>query len=575
MRVPIIVKDLSTQAWKGIVAKDGFEEHEIANEDYFLDGPVSARVAVLDFDENTGACLPVPLTKDRKGYEHGPPPSPGSSVTPGFLSVSVFGTVHKVMGIFEESDTLGRRLTWAFDGPQLLVVPRAGEMANAFYERESRSLQFFQTDDTVRNRRVFAAASQDIVAHETGHAVLDAIAPDLYDAMTPQSLAMHEAVADLVALHCGLRYRPLSDKVLSDMGGDLGRASSTAFSVLAAELGEARDSRADYLRDISVKRGLPGARADYPPVATTKPHELSTVLSGALYCVLLQAYATTRTDLETDPTPEQDKLIVALGNGNRQHGIWRAALYLTTQRFKRFVFRALDYLPPGDATWIDLAHAMHACDAAYHPEVDALRTAFAEELVNRNVATAAELVLRPLPAADLIDGMELATLLGSDWAAYEWVGRHRVALGIPEKVPFNVRKRLDVRKKVYHRRGRTEHPRELVIKVGWEELEDNPAELAIASRRSVTRGTTVAIQWADAGDKNRVIAHITSHAANREREARDAFLLRLADEGLISRARGAASKQLAASSELYAEVADDVMTLKGGARLLHIVGDDA
>jgi len=573
MRVPIIVKDLSTQERKGIEAKDGFEEHEIANEDYFLDGPVSARVAVLDFDEKTGACRPVPLTKDRKGYEHGPPPAPNSPVSPEYLSVSVFGTVHKVMGIFEEPDTLGRRLTWAFDRPQLLVVPRAGEMANAFYERESRSLQFFQIDDKVHHRRVFAAASQDIVAHETSHAVLDAIAPDLYDAMTPQSLAMHEAIADLVALHCGLRYRPLSDKVLSDMDGDLGKASSTAFSILAAELGEARDSRANYLRDISVKRGLPGARADYAPVATTKPHELSTVLSGALYCVLLQAYSATRADLETKPTPQQEKLIVAYGDGNRQHGIWRAALYLTTQRFKRFVFRALDYLPPGDATWIDLAHAMHACDNAYHPDADALRSAFADELVNRAVATTTELELPSLPSADLIAGMDLATLLGSDWAAYEWVGRHRVELGIPDKVPFNVRQRLDVKKKVYHRGGKTASPRELVIKIAWEETEDNPAGLAIASRRSVTRGTTVAIQWVEDGEKSRVIAHVTSYDAKRDREARDELLLRLTDEGRLSRARGAASKQFA-SSELYAEVAGDVMTLKGGARLLHIVGDD-
>src|SRR6185295_18081466 len=118
----------------------------------------------------------------------------GRELSPGVLSVSVFGTVHKVISLFEEPDTLGRRIDWAFDGPQLLVVPRAGDTANAFYERYSRSLQFFHVDRPGVGR-VYTAASQDIVAHETGHAVLDAIAPDLYDAVTPQSLAMHEAIA--------------------------------------------------------------------------------------------------------------------------------------------------------------------------------------------------------------------------------------------------------------------------------------------------------------------------------------------------------------------------------------------
>jgi hypothetical protein len=40
--------------------------------------------------------------------------------------VSVFGAVHKTIRMFEEPDVLDRRVVWAFDAPQLLVVPRAG-----------------------------------------------------------------------------------------------------------------------------------------------------------------------------------------------------------------------------------------------------------------------------------------------------------------------------------------------------------------------------------------------------------------------------------------------------------------
>ena len=63
--------------------------------------------------------------------------------SPEFLAVNAFGTVFETIRMFEEPGALGRRVKWAFDGEQLLVVPRAGEWANAFYDRATRSLQFF------------------------------------------------------------------------------------------------------------------------------------------------------------------------------------------------------------------------------------------------------------------------------------------------------------------------------------------------------------------------------------------------------------------------------------------------
>jgi hypothetical protein len=226
-RVKIMVQDPTVANIKGLEPIEGVE---IRGEDFFLDGPVSRRVAVLDFDPATGALVTgVSFT----------PPKAGGVVghfevelddlrAPAVMQTNVFGVVMQTLRMFEEPSGLGRRMRWAFDGPQLLVVPRAGEWANAFYERESHSLQFFYFDE--RGKRIFTCLSRDIVAHETGHAILDGIAPDLYDAVTPHSLALHEAIADIVALLVAFRSRQLSEAVLREQDGSIERRRRSAPS---------------------------------------------------------------------------------------------------------------------------------------------------------------------------------------------------------------------------------------------------------------------------------------------------------------------------------------------------------
>jgi hypothetical protein len=236
IRLPIMIQDPKLMRYEDV---SRLMEYPYFEEPFFLDGPISRQVAILDFDPATGALEPgVPFLPPKRGnklwrYDVSPDCDVYAREA---IAVSVFGTILRTMAMFEEEDALGRELVWGFDAPQLLVVPRAGRWANAFYQRATHSLQFFffpNPDDP--SDTVYTALSRDIVAHETGHAILDGIASHLYDALTPQGLAIHEAVADLTAALMALRSDKLKRAILYRTGGSIRDAG--AFGSIAEEYG--------------------------------------------------------------------------------------------------------------------------------------------------------------------------------------------------------------------------------------------------------------------------------------------------------------------------------------------------
>lgn len=78
------------------------------------------------------------------------------------------------------------------------AVAQLGEapQANAFYDRTG--FLFFEVAQG--GRRSFTGASTDVVAHELGHGLLDALRPDLWDTPFLEVNAFHEAFGDCVAL---------------------------------------------------------------------------------------------------------------------------------------------------------------------------------------------------------------------------------------------------------------------------------------------------------------------------------------------------------------------------------------
>ncbi|MEJ2258780.1 MAG: hypothetical protein P8X98_17705 [Woeseiaceae bacterium] len=409
------------------------ESFRYEGNEYFLDGPVSKKLAILDFDEDTGDLLPPikfePPTKRRKFGRYAIPKNP-SPASRDFQRVSVFATILKTIRAFEGNDVLGRELTWAFDAPQLLVIPRAGNWANAFYERESHSLQFFYFDSTSKpGKTIFTSSSHDIITHEAGHAILDGIAPGLYDAITPQALALHEAIADLTSLIMALESGVLRKTVLDQMGGRIDRP--TALSAVAEEFGQALGQGKVHLRSLWNEKTLdPGDRSkdeDGEPnrVSRSSPHDLSTVLSGALYrllVALLEHQVKKLTEGITDPRELERAMFSKSGQ----------ALATAAKIFRRIVMRSLDYLPPGEVSFADFGRAIIAADWSSNPDTDAFRAGIANEFVGRHIAASTDdLLQKPDIVGTTLSNVDLETLLESDWAAYQFVEANRGWLGIP------------------------------------------------------------------------------------------------------------------------------------------------
>lgn len=182
----------------------------------------------------------------------------------------------------------------------LPAYTNAGDDLNAFYDRAS--LQFFS--HTFDGQTVHSAESVDIVAHEEGHALLDAIRPDFFDVPFIEVGALHEAFGDAVAILTALRDRPIRESVLR-LSPDL--SSNQFLESLAEQLGDAinREYGPGSVESGALRHALNSFRWSDP---TTLPshapadqlsgevHSFSRVFTGAFYDVLRNVFASgTRT----------------------------------------------------------------------------------------------------------------------------------------------------------------------------------------------------------------------------------------------------------------------------------------
>lgn len=210
-----------------------------------------------------------------------------------FFAANSFAAVVKALDVFQSA--YGEPISWATGKPELEVTADAGKMLNAYYSRQDGGLFFWHDTDPVTGQVVHSAASGEVVAHEAGHAILDALRPGYFSTWSPDPGAFHESFGDILALLVSLKDERVLDRVVEQTGGDLSKPN------LAAALGEQLGSTINHAAGKNVTGGDytrtainqfvwqdPNTLPDTGPPEQLTPevHNFSRLWTGAYYDML-------------------------------------------------------------------------------------------------------------------------------------------------------------------------------------------------------------------------------------------------------------------------------------------------
>lgn len=218
--------------------------------------------------------------------------------TPQFDQVNAHTVVSRTLDMYQ--GLLGHKINWAFSDPTLTVKPHAEEGQNAYYSRWEKAVNFFYFNSPALQKTVQTSEAADVVSHETGHAVLDALRPNYMGGWSPETGAVHESFGDMTAMLFAMQDDQNLALALQQTGGDLSKPS--LISNLAEEFGLAlhrgdsdpKNDNQNYLRTALNKfvyqdpSTLPDGRDDSK--LTSEVHNFSRLFTGTFYDGLKSVY---------------------------------------------------------------------------------------------------------------------------------------------------------------------------------------------------------------------------------------------------------------------------------------------
>lgn len=234
---------------------------------------------------------------DRAGFAlpDGPKQAVYAPMTADFLHWQCRESAHAAVAAWEAC--AGPLTAWAaeaVDSHRLPLTPDAGADLNAYYDRDL-GLQFFHHHTATKD--TLSGASAEVVAHEVGHALLDAIRPDLWTSSLFETNAFHEGFGDCIAILTVLADKATRTALLKKTS-DLAKENFVeAFGEdLAAGIrdlaGPTHSAALPRRARNSLQWQLPTALpVDGPPgVLIAEEHAFGQLLSGCFYDTIRNLY---------------------------------------------------------------------------------------------------------------------------------------------------------------------------------------------------------------------------------------------------------------------------------------------
>jgi hypothetical protein len=186
--------------------------------------------------------------------------------------------------------------TWSTSNPMQVSLTEADPQLNANYTR-LLGLRFYS--QKVQNFDIHACESPDVVCHELGHAVLDALRPQLFNVANTETSAFHESFGDISAILCALQVPAMRDAVIKETGARLN--TNSRLSRLAEQLGWGLRQISPQMVDSDCLRNAMNhffyKRPDLlPPSAdadqlSSEEHSFSRVFTGAFLDALARMFS--------------------------------------------------------------------------------------------------------------------------------------------------------------------------------------------------------------------------------------------------------------------------------------------
>ena len=307
-------------------------------------GPQGFAVQVVDYDASSQTMYEPAEVPDDELLKA--PPSAEILGNPKFHAINAYALVMRTLHRFEFA--LGRRVGWSTGGHQLKVVPHAFEQANAFYAEDAEALVF----GYVRSRGALTlfGLSHDVIVHETSHALIDGIRDNFTKPSSPDQAALHEGLADVVALLSVFSLKDVLEPFIDEIPGQAGRRRRGPTSLLTKDdvtkdrlkqsvlLGlademrsESGDARVNALRRSVL---IDPSTTILERIEFEEPHRRGEVLVAAVLNAFLDTWVARIQDPGMSPLPTVSRTRVA------EEGAAIADVLLT------MAIRALDYTPP-------------------------------------------------------------------------------------------------------------------------------------------------------------------------------------------------------------------------------------